>query len=386
MLDFTFLNETKLIFGGKTQEMAGQEIKPFSNSVLLVYGSDRIKKTGLYDTVVQSLESENIVHLDLGGVEPNPRLSLVRQGIQVVRDNQIGFILAIGGGSAIDTAKAIAAGVHYAGDVWDLFTGEPVGEVVPIGAILTYPAAGSEASNGAVITNEDGWYKRPVQSESMRPKFAILNPELTLSLPKELTAIGVADIISHLLERYFTQVQKTELIDALIEGTLKTVISNAHKVMDDPLDHDARAELMLASTFAHNDLFSCGRIGDWASHDIEHELSAIYDIAHGAGLSIVMPAWMLYIHRDGPDRFAAFAKQVFGVHDPSHSSEAIALQGIKKLKTFFNQIGLPTSLSDVNIDQSRFSEMANKCTKNGSLGNFKKLKEADVINILNLAI
>jgi len=174
MLDFTFLNETKLIFGSKTQEMAGQEIKPFSNSALLVYGSDRIKKTGLYDTVVRSLESENIVHLDLPGVKPNPTLGLVRQGIQIVRDSQIGFILAIGGGSAIDTAKAIAVGVHYAGDVWDLFTGEPVGDVVPTGAILTYPAAGSEASNGAVITNEDGWYKRPVQScdaqSPMRPQ------------------------------------------------------------------------------------------------------------------------------------------------------------------------------------------------------------------------
>jgi len=386
MLDFTFQNETKLIFGNKTQEMVGQEIKPFSNSALLVYGSDRIKKTGLYDTVVRSLESENIVHLDLPGVEPNPRLSLVRQGIQIVRNSQIGFILAIGGGSAIDTAKAIAVGVHYAGDVWDLFTGKPVGDAVPTGAILTYPAAGSEASNGAVITNEDGWYKRPVQSESMRPKFAILNPELTLSLPKELTAIGIADMMSHLLERYFTRVQKTELIDALIESTLKTVIQNAHKVMDDPLNYDARAELMLASTFAHNDLFTCGRIGDWASHDIEHELSAIYDIPHGAGLSIVMPAWMLYVYCDDPDRFVAFAKQVFGVHDLSQSAEAIALQGIKKLKAFFNQIGLPTRLSDVNIDQSRFSEMANKCTENGLLGNFKKLKEADVINILNLAI
>ena len=193
-------------------------------------------------------------------------------------------------------------------------------------------------------------------------------------------------MMSHLLERYFTRVQKTELIDALIESTLKTVIHNAHKVMDDPLNYDARAELMLASTFAHNDLFTCGRIGDWASHDIEHELSGIYDIPHGAGLSIVMPAWMLYVYCDAPDRFVAFAKQVFGVRDSSQSAEAVALQGIKKLKAFFNQIGLPTRLSHANIDQSRFPEMAKKCTENGSLGNFKKLEEADVINILNLAI
>ncbi len=386
MLDFTFQNETKLIFGKNTQEMAGQEIKPFSNAVLLVYGSDRIKKSGLYDTIVNSLESENISHFDLTGIKTNPVLSLVHEGIRIVRENKIGFILAIGGGSPIDTAKAIACGVHYDGDVWDLFTGEPVGEVVPTGAILTYPAAGSEASNGAVITNEDGLYKRPFQSENMRPKFAILNPELTLSLPKELTVIGVADIISHLLERYFTQVQNTELIDGLIESTLKTVIQNTKKVMNEPMNYDARAELMLASTFAHNDLFSCGRIGDWASHGIEHELSAIYNIPHGSGLSIVMPAWMLYVCRDAPTRFATFAEKVFGVCDSSQSEEEIALQGIGRLKEFFEQIGLPTRLNQVNIDQSRFSEMAKKCTENGAVGNFRKLNEEDVINIFNLAI
>jgi len=385
MLDFIFQNETKIIFGKNTQEIVGKEIKPFSNSALLVYGSDRIKKIGLYDTIVNSLENENISHFDLPGIKTNPILSLVHEGIRIVRENKIGFILAIGGGSAIDTAKAIAVGVHYDGDVWDLFAGEPVGDVVPTGVILTYPAAGSEASNGAVITNEDGLYKRAVQSETMRPKFAVLNPELTLSLPKDLTAIGVADIISHLLERYFTQIQNTELIDGLIESTLKTVIQNANKIMDNPLNYDARAELMLASTFAHNDLFTCGRIGDWASHDIEHELSAIYDIPHGTGLSIVMPAWMLYVYRDAPTRFTAFAEQVFGVHDSSQSLEAIALLGINKLKEFFEKIGLPTRLRQANIDQNRFSEMAKKCTENGSVGNFIKLGEEDVINILNLA-
>jgi len=386
MLDFTFQNGTKLVFGRNTQRRAGQEIKPFSDSVLLVYGSDRIKATGLYDTVVQSLDSENIRHMDLSGVKPNPVLSLVHQGIQIVQDNEIGFILAIGGGSAIDTAKAISVGVHHAGDVWDLFAGGPLGEVVPTGAVLTYPAAGSEASNGAVITNEDGWYKRPVSSESMRPRFAILNPELTLSLPKELTAIGIADMMSHLMERYFTQVENTELIDGLIESALRTIIRTARKVMDDPVNYEARAELMLASTFAHNDMFTCGRIGDWASHDIEHELSGIYDIAHGAGLSIVMPAWMLYVYREAPRRFVAFAKQVFDVDASAQSEEATALQGIQELKAFFDQIGLPTRLSQVNIDQSRFSEMAEKATRNGSLGNFKKLDAGDVANIFNLAL
>jgi len=386
MLDFIFQNETKLIFGKNTQEMVGQEIKPFSDSVLLVYGSDRIKTIGLYDTVVQSLNKANIKHMDLPGVKPNPVLSLVHQGIKIIRENKIGFILAIGGGSAIDTAKAISIGVHHGGDVWDLFTGEPLGKVVPTGSILTYPAAGSEASNGSVITNEEGWYKRPVGHESMRPKFAILNPELTLSLPKELTAIGIADMISHLLERYFTQVKNTDLIDGLIESTLRTIIRNARKVMDDPSNEEARAELMLASTFAHNDMFTCGRIGDWASHDIEHELSGIYDIAHGAGLTIVMPAWMTYVYRDAPERFVAFSKQVFGVNDSALSEEAIAAQGIQELKAFFDQIGLPTRLGQVGIDSRRFSEMAKKSTQNGSLGNFKKLDEEDVLNIFNLAI
>jgi len=386
MLDFIFQNETKLIFGKNTQEMVGQEIKPFSDSVLLVYGSDRIKTIGLYDTVVQSLNKANIKHMDLPGVKPNPVLSLVHQGIKIIRENKIGFILAIGGGSAIDTAKAISIGVHHGGDVWDLFTGEPLGKVVPTGSILTYPAAGSEASNGSVITNEEGWYKRPVGHESMRPKFAILNPELTLSLPKELTAIGIADMISHLLERYFTQVKNTDLIDGLIESTLRTIIRNARKVMDDPSNEEARAELMLASTFAHNDMFTCGRIGDWASHDIEHELSGIYDIAHGAGLTIVMPAWMTYVYRDAPERFVAFSRQVFGVNDSALSEEAIAAQGIQELKAFFDQIGLPTRLGQVGIDPRRFSEMAKKSTQNGSLGNFKKLDEEDVLNIFNLAI
>jgi len=213
-----------------------------------------------------------------------------------------------------------------------------------------------------------------------------LNPELTLSLPKELTAIGIADMMSHLLERYFTRVKNTELIDGLIKSTLRTIIRTAYKVMDDPSNYEARAELMLASTFAHNDIFTCGRIGDWASHDIEHELSGIYDIAHGTGLTIVMPAWMSYVYRDAPERFVAFAKQVFDVDDSALSEEATAQQGIHELKAFFDQIGLPTRLGQVDIDSSRFTEMAKKCTQNGPLGNFKKLDAGDVTNIFNLAI
>ncbi len=386
MQDFTFQNETKLIFGRDKEKEVGHEVAPYSKSVLLVYGSDRIKRTGLYDTVVRSLEKENISHMDLSGVQPNPRLSLVYDGIDMVRKNDIGFILAIGGGSPIDTAKAIAVGVPYDGDVWDLFKGEPVKEAMPTGCVLTYPAAGSEASVGSVITNEEGWYKRPLGDVLMRPRFAILNPELTLSVPKDLTAIGVADIMSHLMERYFTRVRNTDLTDELIEGTLRAVIRNTHKVMADPGDIDARSEIMLASTYAHNDFFTVGRVGDWASHNIEHELSGIYDIPHGAGLSIIMPAWMRYVYKEDLFRFVDFAREVFDVESNSKTDDEIAREGIERLKAFYDEIGLPTRLEQVDIDSSRVEEMAEKCTESAPQGNFKKLQKEDVVEILKLAL
>lgn len=318
----------------------------------------------------------------------NPRLSLVREGIKLCRDNNIRFILSVGGGSAADTAKAIAAGVPYDGDVWDLFVGKgTLKEVLPVGVIMTLPATGTESSTSANIMNEDGLLKRALTSQLMRPVFAILNPELTFTLSNYQTACGAADIMAHLMERYFTNVQDVDFIDRLIEATLKTIINNVQIVLEQPDNYAARAEIMWAGTIAHNGLFSTGRIGDWASHEIEHEISALYDIAHGAGLSIVFPAWMKYVYKHNINRFIQFAVRVWDVDLPFESPETIALEGIKRLTNFFKQIGLPTSFSEANLPCDKFEEMANKCTNNDTktVVNFVQLTKSDIINIYNLA-
>ncbi|HPC78289.1 MAG TPA: iron-containing alcohol dehydrogenase, partial [bacterium] len=350
---------------------------------LLHYGKGSIIKTGLYDRVVKSLKEEGIDFIELGGVQPNPRVSLVREGIEICRKNGINFILAIGGGSVIDSSKAIAVGVPYSGDVWDFYAGkmEPK-TALPVGVVLTIPAAGSEASKSSVITNEDGWYKRSINTEIIRPRFAIMNPEVTFTLPPYQTACGAADIMAHVMERYFTNDKGVNFTDRLCEATLKTVIYNVPIVLKKPDDYDARAQIMWASTIAHNDLLSTGRTGDWASHGIEHELSGIYDIAHGAGLAIVFPAWMKYVYKHNIERFIQFAINVWNVEPNFESPERIALEGIERLKRFFKDIGLPTSLSEANIGEDRLEEMATKATERGELGEFVKLKKEDVLNIL----
>ncbi len=388
MEDFIFRNETELIFGRNKELLVGKKIKRYSDNALLVYGSERIKISGLYTKIITSLDKENIHHVDFPGALPNPKISHVRNGIKIVKEKPLNFILAIGGGSVIDTAKAIAIGACGHEDVWDYFFGKEVTNSLPTGVILTYPAAGSESSDGAVLTNEDGLYKRPVQSEVMRPKFAILNPELTFSLTSYQTAVGIVDMISHLLERYFTNVLNTALTDRLIEGTITTIIRNSEKVINNPTDYNARSEIMFSSTIAHNDWFTCGRIGDWASHNIEHELSGLYDIAHGEGLAIIMPAWMKYCYKDNIDRFQKFANHIFKLNDNSISPQKQALVGIEKLSKFFNSLGLPTKLTDIKsikIRKESFSDMAKKCTENGHIGNLKKLFYNDVLNILNIA-
>jgi Iron-containing alcohol dehydrogenase. len=313
---------------------------------------------------------------------------LVNEGIKICRENNIDFILAVGGGSVIDTAKAIAVGVLYDGDVWDIFLGKAeIKRALPVGVILTLAATGSEASDSAVITNEDGWYKKGIHSDLIRPQFAIMNPELLYTLPAYQTAAGAADIMAHIMERYFTNVKNVDLTDRLCEATLKTVINNVPKLIEDPTDYDARAEVMWAGTIAHNGLLDTGRIGDWASHRIEHELSAIYDIAHGAGLAIIFPAWMKYVYKHDLDRFVQFAVKVWDVDLTYTDREAIALEGIKRLENFFRSIGLPVTLKDANIPYDKFAEMANKCTSNGTatVGQFVKLGKEDIINIYNIA-
>jgi alcohol dehydrogenase len=386
MNNFTYENKTKIIFGKDSENKVGEEAIKYGSKVLLHYGGGSIKKSGLYDKIVNFLKEQGITFVELGGVQPNPRLSLVREGIRLCREDSIGFILAVGGGSVIDSAKAIGAGVPYEGDVWDFYTGKAkIERTLPVGVVLTIPAAGSESSRGSVITNEDGWYKRSAGAPVMRPVFAIMNPELTFSLPPYQTACGVTDMMAHIMERYFTNVKDVELTDRLCEATLKTIINNAAIAIGEPENYAARSEIMWAGTIAHNGLLDTGRIGDWGSHDIEHEISAIYDIAHGAGLSIVFPAWMKYVYKHDVSRFVQFAVRVWGVEPDFRDIEKTALEGIERMKDFFRNIGLPVSLSDAEIPDERLEEMARKGTENGPLGNFVKLEKDDVLNILKLA-
>ena len=386
MENFTFRNGTRIIFGKDTENQVGIETARYGGKVLLHYGGGSIKKYGLYGQVLKSLKCAGLEIIELGGVQPNPRLSLVKKGIDICRKEKVNFILAVGGGSVIDSAKAIAAGIPYSGDVWDFYTGKAVAkEVIPLGVVLTIPAAGSETSVATVITKEEGSYKRSFESEILRPKFAILNPEISYTLPSYQTSCGISDIITHVMERYFTRAQNVDLTDRLCEATLKTVIDNAPLVLREPENYNARAEIMWAGTIAHNDLLNTGRIGDWASHGIEHELSGIYDIAHGAGLSIIFPAWMKYVYKKDLERFAQFAVRLWNVEADFKNVEKVALVGIGKLEEFYKKIGLPITLKEADIPYDRLEEMAERCTERGTVGNFVSLNRDDVLNILMLA-
>lgn len=387
MENFEFYSPTRIIFGRGTEEKVGELTKEYGTKVLLHYGGGSIKKYGLYDKVVKSLQDAGVDFIELGGVQPNPRLGLVKEGIKICRENDIDFILAVGGGSVIDSAKAISLGVPYEGDVWDFFMGKALPEKnLPVGVVLTIPAAGSESSNSVVITKEEGLLKRSCNNDINRPVFAIMNPELTFTLPPYQTASGVVDMMAHIMERYFTHQTDVDLTDGLCESMLKTIMKNALIVMEEPDNYDARAELMWAGTLAHNGLVGTGRIGDWASHAIEHELSAMYDVAHGAGLAVVFPAWMKYVYKHNVNRFAQFAVNVFNVDYDFANPERTALEGIRRLMDFFRRIGMPTNLEELGIPDDRLEEMASKCKRpnNGRLGYFVPLTEEDILEILKL--
>ena len=389
MIDFNFYNGTELVFGKGRENEVGEYAAKYGKKVLLHYGGGSIKDTGLYDRVVKSLKEQGMEIIELPGVKPNPRLSLVREGIEICRKEKIDLILAVGGGSTIDSAKAIAIGVPYDGDVWDFFTGKAAPEQsLPVATILTIPAAGSESSTGSVITNEEGWFKKAsAENYLIYPKFSILNPELAFTLPKNQIANGVSDILAHLFERYFTNTKKVELIDRMIEAVIKTVAGNAYAVMKDHEDYDAWSEIMLGGTYAHNNSLSAGRATDWASHMIEHEISGIYDVAHGAGLAIVFPAWMKYNYKNDVDRFVQFATRVWNVDNDYFDKEKTALAGIAAYERFLTDMGLPVRLSDIDIGGDRIEEMASKATGDDSytLGGFVKLNKADIEKILKLA-
>lgn len=389
MDNFVFTNETKIIFGRGTEEQVGVETAAWGKKVLLHYGGGHIVRTGLKAKVEKSLQEAGVEYIELGGAQPNPRVSLVREGIELIRKHGIEFILAVGGGSAIDSAKAMALGALYDGDVWDFYIGkaEPK-KAMPVGVVLTIPAAGSEASPSSVITNEDGWLKRSVDNVILRPRFAIMNPELTYTLPPYQTACGVADMMAHIMERYFTNTREVDLTDQLCEGALRSIIKYGPRALEEPENYEVRANIMWAGTIAHNDLLGTGRVGDWASHTIEHEISGIYDLAHGAGLAIVFPAWMKYVYKHDVQRFVQFAARVWGVDPDYHNPERTALEGIRRLEEFFKRMGLPVRLSDADIPGDRIAEMAAKCTNNDAhtVGNFVKLTQEDVLNIYKLCL
>jgi alcohol dehydrogenase YqhD (iron-dependent ADH family) len=388
MENFDFRNPTKIIFGRGVEARVGAETAAVSKKVLLHYGGGSVKASGLYDRVAASLKAAGVEWVDLGGVKPNPRLSLVREGVRLCKEKGLGLVLAVGGGSVIDSAKAIAMGAVIDGDVWDFYLGkgEPKA-ALPVGTVLTIPAAGSESSTGTVITNEEGLFKRAVNSELIYPRFSILDPELCFTLPPFQVACGAADIMAHLMERYFTVVEHVEFTDRLLEATMKTIAAMAPRVLANPKDYDSWAEFMWAGTIAHNNLLNTGRVGDWASHDIEHEISGIYDVAHGAGLAVVVPAWMKQTMSRDPGRFAQWAVRVWNVDMNFRDSEATAREGIRRLEAFFRALGLGTKLADLKVGTERLDEMAMKCSDGGkkTVGNFVKLDRAAIRNILELA-
>ncbi len=388
MENFEFNNPTKILFGRGAEEKVGVETALYSKKILLHFGGGSIKASGLYDRVTASLKKAGVEWVELGGVKPNPRLSLVHEGVKLCKEQGLGLILAVGGGSVIDSAKAIAMGAVMEGDVWNYYLGKgaPVA-ALPVGTVLTIPAAGSEASTGTVITNEEGWLKRAVNSELIYPRFSILNPELAFSLPKFQVACGATDIMAHLMERYFTNTTHVSFTDRLLEATMKTVIAMAPKVLENAQDYDAWSELMWAGTVAHNNLLNTGRTGDWASHDIEHEISGIYDVAHGAGLAVVFPAWMKFTYHHDVNRFIQWAVRVWNVEMNVFDPEATAREGIRRMEDFFHAMGLGTRLVDLGIVDDRLKEMAEKCTDKNTrtFGNFVKLDQNAVQEILNLA-
>ncbi len=391
MLNFDFYSPARLLFGRGEEERIGALLKPHAKKVLLHYGGGSIKKSGLYDRVVKSLDDAGIAFVELGGVKPNPRLALVHEGIALCKKEGVDLILAVGGGSAIDSAKAIAMGVYYDGDIWEVYEeGKEVEKALPVAIVLTIPAAGSEASGDTVITNEEKQLKYGYGSPHLRPLLSIVNPALFFTLPKNQIANGVADMMSHVFERYFTNTLHTDLTDALCEATLKTIMRNAPLVLADPTNYDAWSEVGFSGTVAHNGLVGMGRQQDWACHGMEHELSAIYDVAHGAGLAVLTPAWMTYVYKDNIPMFTQFAIEVMGVDGSLRDPEALILEGIDRLRRFFRRMGLPGTLQALGIGPEHLELMAKKATgaafgDEHPIGGLKKLFWQDVLAIYKLA-
>lgn len=389
--DFNICIDTKFVFGKDAQNQIGRELKQMGIHKVLIHHDNGkfLYDTGLLEQVEQLLEQEGIETLELGGVQPNPRLSLVREGIALAKKEQVDLVLAIGGGSVIDSAKAIGLGAVTDTDVWEFFTGNAVPErSLPTGVILTCPATGSESSAVTVVNNTDVGMKLLVSNPVVRPAIAFMNPELTYSLPKFLTACGVVDMFSHVCERYFTPDSEIGVIDRMSEGILKTLVEIGPKVLEEPSNYSYRAEIMWIGTIAHNNTVGIGRIQDWATHEIGNELSALYDTPHGATLSIIMGSWMRYIYQKSPERFARYAKEVFGVEWTKENTLEAAYAGILKTEEYFRSMGMPVSFGDFKVPTDEVEKMLDRIAFRGeddSIGGIVRLNREDCRRIYEMA-
>lgn len=372
-----FYSPTEFVFGKETELQTGALVKKFHGTkALIVFGGGSVLRSGLLERVKESLDKEGIAHVEMGGVQPNPTDPKVYEGIRLGRREKVDFLLPVGGGSVIDTAKAIAAGIPYDGDFWDFFTGKAVPEkALRIGVVLTIPAAGSEGSGNSVITKTDGLKKLSLRTpEVLRPAFAVMNPELTYTLPAWQTASGITDMMAHIMERYFTNTADTEVTDRLCEGTLKAIIKEALTVIKEPENYGARANIMWAGTIAHNGICGVGCEEDWASHFMEHEVSALYDVTHGAGLAVIFPAWLTYMADHNVRKVAQFANRVWDV-PASEDKKAMALEGVARIKAFLHEIGMPTTFRELGIENPDISALVCRLHENKGefVGNYVKL-------------
>jgi hypothetical protein len=380
-------NPTRLVFGKGTVSQLGELGKPYGTRVLLVYGGGSIKRIGLYDQVLEQLAGIGATVFELAGIEPNPRLSSVRRGIDICRRERVDWILAVGGGSVLDAAKAIAAGTLYEGDVWDFCERKAViKEALPLGTILTLAATGSEMNGNAVITDWDRKLKKGMGGKPIYPRFSILDPELTFTVPRDQTVNGIVDMMSHVFEQYFSKTTDTPLQERFAESILQTVIENGELALENGSNYAARANLMLCGTYALNGTLPIGVVTDWATHGIEHEVSAIYDIPHGAGLAIIFPNWMKYVYKERVDRFVQYAVRVWNVDPAGKSDEEVARAGIEATRAYFTRIGAPATLGELGIGAENLDRMAEEAVRLGPLGSFKRLGKDDVKAILEMCL
>ena len=387
MDNFNFYSPTEFVFGKDRECECGKYVKKYGGSkVLIHYGGQSAQKSGLLDRVKKSLTESGVPFVELGGVQPNPRDTLVYKGIDLCRSENVDFILAVGGGSVIDSSKAIAMGVVYDGDFWDFYSGKRAQKALPVGTVLTIAAAGSEGSGDSVITKEDGMLKRGSGSDAIRPRFSVMNPELTQTLPAYQTACGATDIMAHVFERYFTNTPEVEITDRLCEAVLLTMVKETPRVIADPNNYEARANIMWAGTVAHTNIVGVGRQQDWNSHRIEHELSALYDCAHGAGLAVIMPAWMEFVYKHNVWRFCQMATRVFGCQMDFENPENTARAGIRAFRTFLHNIGMPINFAELGAKVEDIPALVDKFgVGDGRTGGFVSLSADDVTQIYKIA-